>query len=198
MRLSQKKIRLLELLGDQISECKNCMLHEGGKSLPYWTPISCYIIIGEAPGKEEVDTEPFIGSAGKRLWESMSEFGYRKEQFAIINSVQCRPVKGGRNGKPSKKQCQRCYPWIRKFIKIIEPEKILILGNYAMATMLGGEPKGITSVNGNEKVIYGYEPGNIPAVLSVHPAVCIYNGEDGKKDLLHAIENFSKVSLGEY
>lgn len=186
--LNNRQKKLLTLLDDKIENCKQCKLYENGKCLPYWTPISEYVIIGEAPGRDEVENnEPFVGRAGRILWGIFSEFGFRKEQFAIINSVNCRPVTSrGTNGKPTPLQQGSCYPWIRKFIKIINNEKILVLGSYAKRT-LTGTPHGIKKINATREYNYVFDGYMF---FSVHPALSLYDQNEGKKLLREAIKNF--------
>ena len=166
--------------------CTNCPLYEGGRCLPHWTPISEYVIIGEAPGKDEVNNEPFVGKAGKQLWEAMEELGFRKEQFGIINSVNCRPVDGNKNGKPTEEEQQECFQWVRKFIKIISPDKALVMGNYAKYIFTGSK-MGIKRMNASSGY---YSLLKLPLIYSVHPAVTIYDGENGRRQLRDAIRFF--------
>jgi DNA polymerase len=145
--------------------------------------------IGEAPGHKEVLREtPFWGAAGEHLWSVTSEFDLDREDFAIINSIQCRPLDGVRNGKPSKGQMKRCKFHIDTFIGLIKPKKILLLGNYAKAQMLDGDISGIKALNATEADIMG-----IPTVLSVHPAMCIYQGAEGKELLRKSIAKFKEI-----
>jgi len=191
INLTDRQIKLLELLEKQISGCVKCSLYQWGRCLPYWTPFSQYLAIGEAPGKEEIDTEPFVGTAGKKLWEVAGQYGFRKEQFAIINSVQCRPVKGNSNGKPTKIQCQKCKPWIRKFLRIVDPQKIIFLGNYAKS-FYDDTTAGIIRMNARDAFYYDeLHDKDYPVIFSVHPSVCIYEGEKGEKLLSNSFKAFS-------
>lgn len=193
MKLDAKQIRLLELLETQISECKGCPnLRRNGQCLPYWTPFSEYLIIGEAPGRDEVNSEPFIGVTGKKLWELMFDLGLRKENFAIINTVQCRPMAGKKNGKPTKKNCERCYPWIRKFVKIIQPEKGILFGNYAKASFYDGEPSGILRYNSQRRSLC-FDDYEVDIILSVHPSMMIYKGDDGVSLISKSIKEFKMI-----
>jgi len=168
--LSDKQMKLLCLLDTQISSCRECNLYENGRAHPYWTPNSEYVIIGEAPGLDEVEQQtPFIGRAGRILWEMMKKFELYREQFLIINSVNCRPVDGKKNGKPKDEEMQLCKKWIRKYVKVINPEKILLLGSYAIRTTTGLDE----SVIKNNSQLTIYE--NFKAVKSVHPAFTIYS-----------------------
>lgn len=192
--LTKKQLRMLEILDDQILSCKSCYLHKGGKCKPYWTnKYKGYFVCGEAPGKNEVENnEPFIGIAGEKLWEAMGEYGIKKEECFIINSANCRPVNGNKNGKPSELHRDTCREWIRKYFKILNPEKVILLGNFAMHTFIG--EWGI--MNKYDDKLYSIEEvfdKNIHVVRSVHPSMCIYRGEDGKNKLLKSIGKYYEI-----
>ena len=190
-----KNKRILTLLDEKVLQCEMCSLHKNGRCKPFWTyGYRGYFIIGEAPGKNEVDSnEPFIGSAGNKLWECAAKFGIEKEHCFIINSTNCRPVNGNRNGKPTELQMDRCREWLRKYLKILQPKKILLLGNYAMYTFLN--EWGIMKKYENGGLIteenrFGQD---IKVVRSVHPSMCIYQGEAGKEKLLKSLELFYEI-----
>lgn len=188
--LSEKQQRMLELLDEQMSHCIMCSIYKNRCST-YWTSFSEYGIIGEAPGEKEVKAnEPFYGPAGSHLWNIMDEFGLRKEQFAIINSINCRPMDGNRNGKPTKQQQVNCYSWLRKFFRVVRPQKILLLGNYAMQSIFNVS-SGIMNMNGTTSQ-YTLVNESVPVILSVHPSMCIYKGEEGKKMLRESISKFKE------
>lgn len=191
--LTSKQVRMLRLLDEQILNCKRCGLHNGGRCKPYWTMKSKYVIVGEAPGKQEVvENTPFIGMAGEVLWNTIYKVAnLLRVDFAIINSVNCRPTDGIKNLKPGIGDQFACKQWIRKFLKVIEPEKVLILGNYAMGTMLG-KHSGIVKFNATEGLLESYYK-NVPFVISVHPAYTIYNKDDGLQKLEEAIGKFNDV-----
>lgn len=195
--LSNKQIRMLELLDEIMYNCRNCELYNGGHVTPYWTPFSRYVIIGEAPGAEEVEkNEPFIGKAGKILWNIMDNNNLRKEEFLIVNSVNCRPTDGKKNLKPNVDQINICKKNWLKYIKVSEPEKMLILGNYANGS-ISGKYDGIVSINSSSYSYYylDKESGRnktIEYIASVHPSYCIYNHEEGYKLLSRSILNFKR------
>ena len=183
-------MRMLELLDNQISQCTDCELHTGGRVKPYWTPMSTFAALGEAPGKNEVElNEPFIGKAGGILGNNMAKYGYRKEEFLIINSVNCRPVEGGANGKPKMEHISSCKKWVNKYIKVVRPEKMMAFGNFARGS-LSGNYVGIVKYNGWVETVGDY---GIYVVYSVHPAYCIYQGEPGEVMLRKSIEKFREV-----
>jgi DNA polymerase len=174
--LTDKQIKLLKLLCTQIYTCKKCGLYVNGRATPYWTPSSRYLIIGEAPGYHETRSNiPFVGSAGKVLTDVLTELNYKREDFCIINSVNCRPVEGMRNGKPIPEELDLCQDWLRKFIKVINPEKIICLGNYAKY-FFTKNTYGVLRERGNIK-IFNLDNKEIPYIVTVHPAYCLYNDQ---------------------
>jgi uracil-DNA glycosylase family 4 len=196
--LSKKQIRMLELLDKMVQSCTKCQLYKNGRAKPYWTPMSIYLAIGEAPGKDEVDmNEPFVGKSGTLLIDSMLELGLRKEQFVIINTVNCRPVNGMKNGKPTTDQIEFCKDWMRKYIKIINPEKAIALGEFAIRASRNGQfYRGVLSVNGSVDYlnqVYRNNSEQIKVVYSVHPAYCIYSQKDGIKLLKKSLVRFQRL-----
>ena len=188
--LNKHQIRLLELLDEELLSCKDCDLWTGGTSKPYWTPASKYGMIGEAPGEKEVRKSPFVGPAGKKLWGIANLLGLKREDFIIINTVNCRPIdKDGNNGKPTPDQCDTCFPYMRKYLRIVKPEKIILLGNYAVGS-LTGENSGIMKKNSS---VVRNEFFNLNMVLSVHPSMCIYAGSKGKVMLYESMKVFKEL-----
>jgi len=159
----------------KIKECMLCPLYKNGRCLPYITnKYKKYCVIGEAPGKFEVKNGiPFCGKAGEFLWSVFDDFGLKREHFFIINSVNCRPVIGNKNGKPTAGQIRTCFRWIEHFLSILKPEKIILFGEYAMRTLLGeGNPVANNAIV-TEEILFDKFKSIV--VRSIHPAYCLYN-----------------------
>lgn len=177
--LDSKQVRMLELLDRQVDKCNKCDLKPNGTAIPHWTQHSQYAIIGEAPGANEVrEQTPFVGPAGKILTDALDEVGFNPRDFLIINTVQCRPVRGNSNGKPNETQIQACQSLLRKYLKVVNPEKILCLGNYAKY-IFTGNLQGILRQRGNFMKGKVDDDHEFPVLFTVHPAYCIYNAEEG-------------------
>jgi len=178
--LSSKQIKMLHLLDKQVETCKKCSLSMNGTAIPFWTSNAKYVIIAEAPGWNEVRRQtPFVGAAGEILTKELSNAGLESKDFLIINTVQCRPVSGTRNGKPNEDQIITCQDYLRKYIKVVNPEKILCLGNYAKYIFTGNF-YGILGQRG-EFNSFKLKGSNIeyPVLFTIHPAYCIYNSGEG-------------------
>jgi len=186
--MERRTERMMKLLEQQLRACRKCTLHMNGKALPYWTvDYKGIAIVGEAPGREEIETNtPFCGRAGKILMEVLERHGIQREHCLIINSVNCRPVEGLKNGKPSALHLETCRPWINKYFGVLKPKKVLLLGNYALGTIL--EEDGITSKNATL-----LERDGVSYVKSVHPAYAIYAQEKGLQMLEKSVLLLSKV-----
>lgn len=189
--LSDKQVKLLKLLDKQIQSCTKCNLHKTGRCKPYWTPESKYVIVLEAPGADEVKKNtPVVGKAGDKLWEIADHFSLPRKSFLIINAVNCRPVQPGtdRNGKPTKDQIGICREWVRKYIKVLCPEKGIVMGGYSLFTIFGQE--GIMKSNSTVEFNNEFQCN---FVKSIHPAMCIYSGDKGKSMLFRSFESFVKM-----
>ena len=126
------------------------------------------IFVGEAPGRnEDLQGEPFVGVAGKKLSVALEEAGAKREDVYITNIVKCRPPN---NRVPNKEEKQMCNDYIEKEIEIINPKIICVLGNTAFGSILGGSE--ITKYRG--KVA---RKGNQLYFITIHPAATIYNQE---------------------
>ena len=195
--LTNKQLRMLELLDKKVDKCPLCSLKDNGTALPHWTEDSRYVIIGESPNMSDVRSKrPFMGAGGRVLREILSTVGLKSKDFLIINSVQCVPDYRGSNGKPDLGQLEYCKGYIRKYIKVINPEKILCLGNYAKY-IFTHEVQGVLRQRGvfNEWDIGG---GYIyPVMFTVNPNYCVYNPEEGKRFLREDIMKFKEAYFGE-
>lgn len=182
--LTPKKVRMLQLLDKQISNCNKCSLHKNGTSVPYYGPYAKYIIIGESPGYNDIRTRtPFNGAVGSILTTELSKVKFKASDFLIINTVQCRTI----SAKPNDNQILACRDYIRKYIKIVDPEKILCLGNYAKS-IFTKNTMGVLRERGKFQT-YSFGDGKeYPVLFTINPAYCIYNQEDGlsmlKEDIL--------------
>jgi DNA polymerase len=105
------------------------------------------MILGEAPGADEVEQEkPFIGKAGKLVRSTIEEFGYDETNYLISNVIPCRPEK---NKFPKDKSLViNCFEmWLKNEINLMKPRCILLLGAQPLNYVLG--LKGITKMRGN-------------------------------------------------
>ena len=160
----------LEEVREKVTECTRCSLCETRtKSVPGTGSFEAEVIfVGEAPGRnEDIQGEPFVGIAGKRLTSALDKAGISRNSVYITNVVKCRPPN---NRIPSVSERNTCIEYLKQEIAIIKPKIICVLGNTAFNSILGGSK--ITKYRGKivrrDKQLY---------FLTVHPAATIYNQE---------------------
>jgi len=89
------------------------------------------MFVGEAPGKEEdLSGRPFVGRSGKFLTELIKKAGLKREACFITSVIKHRPPK---NRKPKKEEISICFPYLESQIKLINPKKIVLLGQTAFS-----------------------------------------------------------------
>ena len=165
------KEEVFKCIVHEISICRNCELHksrthavagEGNLNTKL-------MLVGEGPGyNEDKQGRPFVGEAGKVLSDLLSTIGLTREDVFITNAVKCRPPG---NRTPSISEIMSCKPYLISQIALIEPKFILILGNAALVSLLGGGFS-ISKVRGRPK-----DQDGIIYLPTYHPAAALYRRE---------------------
>lgn len=163
-------------------------------------PDSSIVLIGEAPGKQEVQQgRPFVGQAGKNLNQFIEILDIERSDLYITNVVKLRPYKvnedTGResNRPPTKKEIGIFTSYLMREIEIIKPELVVTLGNIALRCVYQDDKASIGVLHGEPiKVRFGVaEFWMFPLY---HPASIIYKAD--LKDVylqdLHKLKNYLK------
>ena len=178
-----EEIRLL------IGDCHRCPLGETRTTLVFGVghPGARVVLVGEAPGKnEDLKGEPFVGAAGQLLNELLAVAGLARADVYIANVLKCRPP-GNRNPEPG--EIETCTPFLREQIRVIDPEVLVTLGNFATKFVLKTDV-GITRLHGKVQTA-----GRFKVLPIYHPAATIY--DRSKRDDLFADFRLLKELLGE-
>ena len=139
------------------------------------------LLIGEAPGKDEVaQGKPFVGAAGKNLNEFISILNITREDIYITNVVKYRLSKlNAKTNRLSNRPATVMdisinQPWLLREIEVINPSIIVTLGNVPLRAVTNDKSLTIGSVHGKllECKINGVEKKLYPLY---HPASIIYN-----------------------
>jgi DNA polymerase len=128
------------------------------------------MFVGEAPGKnEDLQGEPFVGAAGRLLDSLLEEVGLGRSDVYIANVLKCRPP-GNRD--PKAEEIDACKGYLREQIRLISPEVVVTLGNFATKLLLNTEV-GITRLRGRPHRWW------LGAVLvpTFHPAAALRGGD---------------------
>jgi DNA polymerase len=128
-----------EAVEKEILECMDCQLHETvtNKVISKGSRTPRVVFVGEAPGKNEDETGvPFCGRAGKNLDGMIEYMGLSGDDYAVINTIKCRPPK---NRNPLKSEIKACKPFLEAQIQLLNPKVIILLGNTAEKAFCDGE-----------------------------------------------------------
>ena len=133
------KCETLDELKADYKDCKRCSLCANRTDIVFWDgmPGAEILVCGEAPGADEDRCGvPFSGRAGKRLNQLLHHAGTHRSSLHITNIVLCRPVQGGKNGKPTPMEAMTCQPRLFREIELVNPKAIICLGGYAASIIL--------------------------------------------------------------
>jgi DNA polymerase len=125
----------------KIKNCKRCPLHLnriqtvfGNVPLLTNRKDNGLLVVGEAPGyMEDISGEPFVGKSGKLLTEKLNDFGFKREQTNILNTIKCNPPD---NRDPKQEELFWCNDYLLEQIETIDPVAILTVGKIATWTVL--------------------------------------------------------------
>lgn len=152
-----------------------------GPSGPTNSPLLA--IVGEAPGKEEVDVgRPFVGSAGRLLTAMLRNAGIDRSTCYITNVMQERPpgnrfetfYADKRRSEPTRKLVEG-WERLRGELAGVKPRVIIALGDEPLYALTGY--RGISTYRGTMVHRYGlrvlptYHPAYVLRQYSVRPIV---------------------------
>lgn len=168
-----------ELVKSEILACKGCALRETvtNKVIGKGSDNPKVVFIGEAPGKNEDETGvPFCGRAGKNLDEMIGYMGLSENDYAVINTIKCRPPN---NRNPLKSEINACKAFLLAQIRLLDPKVIILLGNTAEKAFCNGNTLewGIPEISADSGI----------TILKIyHPAALIYQRSriDEQKELI--------------
>jgi uracil-DNA glycosylase family 4 len=127
-------------------------------------------IVGEAPGKREVEEgRPFVGNAGKLLDELLEEAGIDRSKVYVTNVVKVRPTKedGGRtrNRPPRAGEVREGVEILREELDLVDPEALVLLGTTPAKALI---KKSFTLKSERGRLL---DSGlGFPALATYHPA----------------------------
>ena len=129
----------------------------------YGNPDPKLLLVGEAPGENEIETGvPFIGRAGTELMKSLESVGLTRDDVYMTSSVRSRPYKWGtkkeRDGTIVKRTYNRApkpseilahAPLLDYEIQHLNPLLIVTLGTIGLQRLLGKSAK-VTELHGQK------------------------------------------------
>jgi uracil-DNA glycosylase len=161
-------------------------------------PDAKLILIGEAPGKDEVRlAKPFVGMAGKNLSEFLSLLGVEREAIYITNAIKYRlslvnPDTGRVVNRPAKnEEIKNNRRYLIDEINIINPQYIVTLGNVPLRSVTDDMAASVGKVHGAVNNI-NIESRSYKLYPLYHPASIIYN-KSLKDVYISDIQSFKEI-----
>ena len=164
-------------LKQAVSQCQLCDLHSSRTQTVFGVGnhAADWLIIGEAPGKDEdLQGEPFVGRAGQLLNAMLLAIGLKREHVYIANILKCRPPEN-RDPKPGEVAC--CEAYLMRQVALIQPKMILAVGRIAAQNLL----KTDTPIGKLRGEVHHLGDTGIPVVATYHPAYLLRSPGEKRK-----------------
>jgi uracil-DNA glycosylase len=161
----------LDAIRADINGCLRCKLSRTREKIVFGAgnEHARLIFVGEGPGKEEdLAGEPFVGDAGRLLTKIIEAIQMTRDQVYICNVVKCRPPG---NRKPEANEISACSGFLKRQIKVIQPDFICALGTVAAQSLLETDSP-ISSLRGR---FHDYR--EITLLATYHPAYLLRQPE---------------------
>jgi len=183
-----------EALRNSVAACTRCTLHESRTQTVFGVGnrSADWMIIGEAPGKEEdLRGEPFVGRAGKLLDEMLLAVGLDRDSVFIANILKCRPPN---NRDPSSEEAASCRRFLDRQIERVAPRIILAVGRIAAQHLLHTDAP-VGRMRGQKHYL---GDARLPVVVTYHPAYLLRSPTQKRKawqDLLLARQMMEETAV---
>lgn len=187
-QINKESIASWDKLTDLINNCTDCRLCNTRKNLVIerGNRTSQWMFVGEAPGEnEDLEGRPFVGSAGQLLDKMLGAMKLDPEKDVYIcNTVKCRPPQ---NRNPEADEIALCNNYLLSQINLVKPKIIVVLGRIAAHTLLK-----TTQATSKLRNTVHYVEGNIPVIVTYHPAYLLRNPA-AKKDTWEDLQLAMKI-----
>lgn len=150
----------------------------------FGSAASGILLIGEAPGKDEVRLgRPFVGKAGAILTEILEHTGIDREDLYITNTMKYRLARAGKrpgtvaNRPATALEIQQSTAWLQAELEEIRPKLILTLGNVPLKAMerITGCMCGEIGACHGTRIPCSFSSFEAVHIPLYHPASLIYN-----------------------
>ena len=158
-------------------------------------PQADLLIVGEAPGRDEVRTgQPFTGPSGQLLNATLKGHGVDRKDVYITNVVACRPTDPtGKDAPPTPGMIRACTARLQAEIEAVNPKVILAVGGTSAQTLLKTDSK-ITSIAG--VCDRAPEFGNRHVIATYHPAFVLHGNAGAYDTIYTSVQRAAGMSKG--
>ena len=168
-------------------DCRGCELWEPATQVVFSSggDAARIVLVGEQPGdQEDRQGVPFVGPAGRVLWQCLEQAGIQRDDVYVTNAVKHfkHTDRGKRrlHKKPNTAEIEACHPWIEAELRSVRARALVALGATA-ARSLVGKTVAIASNRGVE-----LELGGRPLWITYHPSA-VLRADDRATEIRSAI-----------
>lgn len=183
------KYSTLSEFDNAINQCTKCVLCESRNKFVFGAgnPNADLMLVGEAPGADEdKNGVPFVGRSGKLLDKILAAIDISREDVFIANILKCRPPE---NRDPLASEVDKCEPYLKRQIELINPKVILALGRIAGQTLLRTKDS-LTKLRQKEHNYHGKI-----LMVTYHPAALLRN-PNWKRPTWEDVQKVKKIYEG--
>jgi DNA polymerase len=127
----------LRKIAEEIAKCEDCKKNKFGLPVPgEGKPDAEIMLVGESPGPNEAKVgRPFVGRSGKFLDTLLQSIALKRKEIFITSPIKYYPGKRA----PTNEEIEHGKTHLLKQVAAVNPKIIVLLGNIAIKTMLGGK-----------------------------------------------------------
>jgi len=154
----------------EIRRCQKCNLFEQcAKPVPgEGSLLSPVVLLGRNPGRnEDLKNRPFIGRGGQRLFQTLANLGYSRNQFYVTNMVKCYTQD---DFPPPELSVNACDWWVVELEKV-QQSLVIALGNQVYSMLAEREQSTIK----HRRIVRNHYLG-FQYVGVIHPGAAVRNG----------------------
>jgi DNA polymerase len=179
--------RRLPALEDAARQCTGCPLYRDATQTVFGRgpKTVSMMLVGEQPGdREDLEGEPFVGPAGKVLWQCLDAAGIGRDEVYVTNAVKHfkHELRGKRriHQRPTTAEINACHPWLDAELDAVASSVVVALGATAVRALLG-KSLGIAANRGRPLAL-----GARVVLVTYHPSA-VLRGDDRSDELRAAI-----------
>ena len=164
----------LRALARAAGDCQGCPLWADAIQTVFGEGprAAALILVGEQPGdQEDRQGHPFVGPAGRVLWQCLDQAGIDRGDVYVTNAVKhFKHTDSGKrrlHKKPNAAEIEACHPWIDAELRSVRARAVVALGATA-ARSLTGANVAIASNRGVQRDL-----GGLPLWITYHPSAVL-------------------------
>jgi uracil-DNA glycosylase family protein len=166
--------RSLRVLAAASKRCRGCPLWKDATQTVFGSGkrSAPLVLVGEQPGdREDVRGRPFVGPAGRVLWQCLEEAGVASSDVYVTNAVKHfkHTLRGKRriHQKPVVAEIEACRPWVEAELAALRSVVVVMMGAVAARSLLGRTVP-IAASHGER-----FEVAGRPALVTYHPSAVL-------------------------